>query len=151
MSLIDISTWGWVNDTDTDNDLLSISTLGYITTSSSIDPTPIPDGSLYQAKTWTQKMIFNGTASGDTFLEPILLGVECMGSTVYVKGTGTCNVRFSIDPQNSFWITPADGVITGAENGKTYSSNSHHNWMSVEVEDVSSMIIWVYRKINSRP
>ena len=115
-------------------------------------PDPEPDLSTslsrYYSKTWTQKKIFDGIAVGDTELAPIQLGATCPGVSVCVKGSGTCNIKFSADQGNAFWVTPPDGVITGAANGKIYSNNDAHAWMSVEVEDGSTMEIWVYRKIN---
>jgi hypothetical protein len=103
---------------------------------------------IFHSKTWTQKKIFDGTASGDTVLDPIQLGATCPGVTVYVKGSGTVNVRFSPDQGNAFWVLPTAGVITSASAGKMYSNNDAHAWMSVEVEDGATTEIWVYRKIN---
>ena len=113
--------------------------------SSVTDPAHFPSSfTALQKQTLPQKVIYNGTASGDTDTEPVEIG-QCEGFAIYTHGTGNWNIQVSPNPNNdeSFWI---DLLASDKSGSGFYESQAFHPWVRVIVKDGANLIVWIYRK-----
>jgi hypothetical protein len=113
--------------------------------SSVTDPSHYPSSfRSLQKDTSPQKVIYNGTASEDTYTDPIEVG-QCEGFTIYVHGTGDWNVQYSPHPNNpeSFWV---DSSASDYTDSGFLAVTSRHPWTRVLIKSGASLIVWIYRK-----
>ena len=95
-------------------------------------------------KTIASLVIFNGTASEETFTTDIPVG-NCLGWTVYVTGTGDWNVQ--VAPKNNdneaFWT---DIISTDITDSGLYESVGYHPHARVVMKAGFTGIVWIYRR-----